>query len=203
MNDAARAGIDTTWCSNGAETLLAIGAESPDALVLSVRTATVDAVSVAAAVRAVSDLPILVGAGPDEYALTRPVLAAGASAVIGRPYDVGAIAEFALRAASGAEVLVAGPIRVDRRGHETRVRGQEVHLTQRELALLVFLIGRRGEVASGEEISRTVWGHPTDTNTVAVHIKRLRDKLGSDPEHGEVIRTVRGAGYRLAPSLTM
>ena len=203
MDDAARAGIDTTWCRNGADTLLAVGAESPDALVLSARTATVDAASVVAAVRAVSDLPILVGAAPGEDALTRPVLAAGALAVVSRPYDVSAIvtiAEFAF-SAPGPAVLVAGPIQVDRRGYEIRVRGCEVHLTQRELELLVYLIEQRDKVASGEEISRAVWGHPTDTNTVAVHVKRLRDKLGSDPEHGDFIRTIRGVGYRLAPSL--
>jgi DNA-binding response OmpR family regulator len=67
--------------------------------------------------------------------------------------------------------------------------------------LLVFLIQQRGRVASREEISRAVWGRSSDTNTVAVHVKRLRKKLGHDPEHGEFIRTIRGAGYRLAPSI--
>jgi DNA-binding response OmpR family regulator len=76
-----------------------------------------------------------------------------------------------------------------------------VLLTRRELDVLVFLIRRRGRVASSEEISTAVWGHRTDTNTVAVHIKRLRAKLGTDIEHGPLIRTIRGAGYRLAPSI--
>ncbi|MBV9514266.1 MAG: winged helix-turn-helix domain-containing protein, partial [Mycobacteriaceae bacterium] len=44
-------------------------------------------------------------------------------------------------------------------------------------------------------------GRSSDTNTVAVHVKRLREKLGNDREHGEFIRTIRGAGYRLAPSV--
>jgi DNA-binding response OmpR family regulator len=60
---------------------------------------------------------------------------------------------------------------------------------------------RRGRVASSDQISEAVWGHPTATNTVAVHIKRLRAKLGSDIEHGPLIRTIRGLGYRLAPSI--
>jgi DNA-binding response OmpR family regulator len=201
MEDAARTGIDTVWCRNGAETLLAVGAGVPDVLVLSARTVTVDAASIAAAVRGMSDLPILVGAAPGEGDLVRPVLAAGASAVVVRPYDIATIARFALTGGSEPAVLVAGPIHVDRYGYETQVRGREVQLTQRELDLLVFLIERRGKVASSEEISRAVWGRPSDTNTVAVHVKRLRTKLGNDPEHGEFIRTVRGAGYRLAPSI--
>ena len=51
MNDAAQIGIETTWCSDGAEALLAIGAEPPDVLVLAARTDTVDAASITAAVR--------------------------------------------------------------------------------------------------------------------------------------------------------
>jgi DNA-binding response OmpR family regulator len=198
-------GIESTWCRDGAEALLAVGAELPNVLVIAARIATVDAPSISAAVRSRSELPILVGAAPAEEGLARQALLAGASAVIMRPYVIATIAPFALGSQqySGQEpaVLTAGPIEVDRRGHETRVHGRDVQLTQRELELLVFLIARRGTVASSDEISTAVWGHPSHTNTVAVHVKRLRSKLGSDPEHGEFIRTVRGAGYRLAPSL--
>jgi len=202
---AAQIGIDTTWCRDGAEALLAVGAALPNVLVIAAHIDIVDAPRISAAVRSRSDLPILVGAAPEEEALARQALVAGASAVIVRPYDIAAVAPFALgvNGASTQEpaVFTAGPIHVDRRGYETRVRGRDVQLTQRELELLIFLIERRGSVASSEEISTAVWGHPAHTNTVAVHVKRLRNKLGADPEHGEYIRTIRGAGYRLAPSI--
>lgn len=203
IQDAAQIGIDTTWCRDGAEALLAVGADPPDVLVIAAHTNTVDAASITGAVRSRSDLPILVGAARGEDDLARQVLAAGASAVIARPYDITAIAPFAVNGDTDQEpaVFIAGPIHVDRSGYETRVRGRDVHLTQRELELLIFLIEQRGKVASSEEISRAVWGRPSDTNTVAVHVKRLRKKLGDDPEHGEFIRTIRGAGYRLAPSI--
>lgn len=202
---AAQIGIDVTWCRDGAEALLAVGAELPNVLIVAVRIDTVDAATISATVRSRSHLPILIGAAPGEEGLARRALVAGASAVIARPYDITAIAPFALDANGHSEhepaVFTAGPIHVDRRGYETRVRGRDVQLTQRELDLLVFLIERRGSVASSEEISTAVWGHPAHTNTVAVHVKRLRTKLGADPEHGEYIRTIRGAGYRLAPSI--
>jgi DNA-binding response OmpR family regulator len=202
---AAEIGIETTWCRDGAEALLVVGAQPPSVLVIGARTRAVDSASVTAAVRSRSDLPILVGAAPGEDDLAQRALAAGASAVIARPYDITAIAPFAMKANNDSSpqptVFIAGPIHVDRRGHETRVRGRDVQLTQRELDLLVFLIEQGGRVASREEISRAVWGRSSDTNTVAVHVKRLREKLGHDPEHGEFIRTIRGAGYRLAPSI--
>lgn len=203
IDAAAQIGIEITWCRDGAQALLAVGAEAPDVLVIAARTDGIDAAGIVAAVRNRSDLPILVGAGTGEDAFARDALAAGASAVVARPYDITAIAPFVATGDNhhGPAVFSAGPIKVDARGHETRVRGREVQLTQRELDLLVFLIKQRGQVASSEQISRVVWGRSSDTNTVAVHVKRLRDKLGTDPEHGEFIRTIRGAGYRLAPSI--
>ena len=202
---ATELGIETTWCRDGAEALLAVGAELPNVLVIAALIETVDSPRISATVRSRSGLPILVGAATGEEGLARQALVAGASAVIVRPYEIAAIAPFALDAvgqsANEPSVLTAGPIHVDRRGYETRVRGRDVQLTQRELELLVFLIERRGSVASSEEISTAVWGHPAHTNTVAVHVKRLRAKLGADPEHGEYIRTIRGVGYRLAPSI--
>jgi DNA-binding response OmpR family regulator len=202
MDAAVQIGIETTWSSDGAEALLAVGVDPPDVLVLAARTDTVDAPSITAAVRGRWELPILIGAAPDDQAVARRAMAAGASAVIARPYDITAIAPFAITGADDEPaVFVAGPIRVDRFGHETRVRGRDVQLTQRELDLLVFLIQRRGKVANANEISNAVWGGPSETNTVAVHVKRLREKLGHDAQHGEYIRTIRGAGYRLAPSI--
>ncbi len=205
MEAAALIGIETTWCRDGADALLTVGANPPSVLVLAAHIDTVSAARISAAVRSRWSLPILVGAASGEEEFAREALAAGASAVIVRPYDITAIAPFALsgngKPPEESSLFVAGPIRVDRRGYETRVGNRYVELTQRELELLVFLIEHRGTVTSTEEISRAVWGHPSETNTVAVHVKRLRQKLGADPEHGEYIRTVRGAGYRLAPSI--
>lgn len=204
MEDAARIGIATTWCDDGAEALLAIGVEQPGVLVLAARTNVVDAARITAAVRSRWNLPILIGSPRADH-VTREALVAGASALIVRPYDINTIAPFAVNGRHqphDASLFVAGPIEVNRDGYETRVRGRDVQLTQRELELLVYLIERRGRVSSSDEISRAVWGHPADTNTVAVHVRRLREKLGHDPEHGEFIRTIRGAGYRLAPSIS-
>jgi DNA-binding response OmpR family regulator len=205
MVDAAEVGLESTWCRDGAEALLVVGAEPPTVLVVAAGATTVDAAGIAAAVRTRWEMPILIGAARGEEQLARRALASGASAVIARPYDIAAITPFVAiaeaRVGNEPAVFVAGPIVVDRRGCETRVRGRDVQLTQRELELLIFLIERRGKVASTDEISHAVWGGPSETNTVAVHVKRLREKLGEDPEHGAFIRTIRGVGYRLAPSI--
>jgi len=197
-------GIRTIWCRDGASALLEVGALAPNVLVVADHIeGGVSAADVIATVRLHTEVPVLVGADPDDPATARRALALGGSAVIARPYDVSPVVAFAGKGLVSEEVthLVAGPLVVNALHHEVRLRGNDVLLTRRELDVLVYLIRQRGRVASSAQISAAVWGHSTDTNTVAVHIKRLRAKLGSDAEHGPLIRTIRGAGYRLAPSI--
>jgi DNA-binding response OmpR family regulator len=197
-------GIRTTWCRDGASALLEVGALAPSVLVVADQIAgAVSAADVVATVRDHTGVPVLVGADPHELATARSALTLGGSAVIARPYDATAIMAFAGKntVSEPSAHVVAGPLTVNSLNHEVRVRGKDIVLTRRELDVLVYLMRRGGRVASSDQISAAVWGHRTDTNTVAVHIKRLRAKLGSDVEHGPLIRTIRGAGYRLAPSI--
>lgn len=197
-------GIHATWCRDGASALLEVGARAPTVLVIANQIdGTLSVAEVVAAVRDHTDVPILVGADPNDQATARQALALGGSAVITRPYEPSAVIAFAGNGAPSSHLgeLTAGPLIVNTLNYEVRLHGNDVVLTRRELDVLVYLIRQRGRVASSEHISAAVWGRPTDTNTVAVHIKRLRAKLGSDAEHGPLIRTIRGAGYRLAPSV--
>ena len=96
-------------------------------------------------------------------------------------------------------VLEAGDLRLDPAARRAW-RGQaELELTPRELALLEFLLRRRGEALSKREILEHVWGSDFegDPNIVEVYVRHLRNKL--DRPFGRAsIQTVRGAGYRLA-----
>ena len=198
-------GADAHWCLDGASALIAVGAEDPTLLVIATRIdGAVTANQVIETVRKHSDVPILVGADPADQEAAQAALAAGGSALVARPYDLAAIAAMAHVPLTNNPPAVrrqAGPITVDTVTHEVRVGDREILLTVREFELLVYLIDRRGRVANSDQISNHVWGRSTDTNTVAVHIRRLRAKLGTDPTHGQLIRTIRGVGYRLAPSI--
>jgi len=96
-------------------------------------------------------------------------------------------------------VLEAGDLRFDP-GARRAWRGEtEVRLTAREMALLEFLLRRRGQVVSKTEIIDHVWdyGFQGDLNIVEVYIRHLRTKLDR-PFGRDTIQTIRGAGYRLA-----
>lgn len=94
------------------------------------------------------------------------------------------------------EVLVDGPIRVEREARRVLVEGVEVPLTRKEFDLLADLMRSRGRVLTRERLLEKVWGYdyPGETRTVDVHIRRLRKKLGRALENR--IETVVGVGYR-------
>jgi DNA-binding response OmpR family regulator len=96
-------------------------------------------------------------------------------------------------------VLTAGDLRMDPAARTAWRTDVAVDLTARELALLEFLLRRRGEVVSKREILAHVWDYDFegDPNIVEVYIRHLRNKV--DRPFGRAsIQTVRGAGYRLA-----
>ena len=76
--------------------------------------------------------------------------------------------------------------------------GQPLSLTPLEFDLLVALARKPWQVFTREVLLEQVWGyrHAADTRLVNVHVQRLRSKVERDPEHPEVVITVRGVGYR-------
>lgn len=126
-------------------------------------------------------------AGADDY-MTKPFgiqeLLARARAVLRRK-----------TATAVSEVLTQGSI-VLRKGEMTvKVDGKLVNATPKEFRLLAQLMGQPGKVFTRDELLKEVWGYDYGgySRTVDVHIRRLREKLGSE---GEQIVTVQGAGYK-------
>lgn len=99
-----------------------------------------------------------------------------------------------------AHLLEAGPLEVDTRRHEVRINGEHVDIRQTEYKLLCFFLNHPERVWSRSQILDRVWGRSVylDERTVDVHMLRLRKALkpfGADT----LLKTVRGAGYRLLP----
>jgi two-component system response regulator MtrA len=100
-----------------------------------------------------------------------------------------------------AEVLTIGDVTIDVAGHVVSRDGTTVSLTPLEFDLLATLARRPGQVFSREQLLEQVWGyrHAADTRLVNVHVQRLRAKIERDPEHPEIVVTVRGVGYKAGP----
>jgi DNA-binding winged helix-turn-helix (wHTH) protein len=94
-----------------------------------------------------------------------------------------------------------GELDIDARAWEARLGGAVVDLTRTEFEILALLASRPREVVTDEEITREIWGHGWfgDDNNLAVHVSKLRRKLGESGSQPRYIRTVRGVGYRFEP----
>jgi two-component system, OmpR family, alkaline phosphatase synthesis response regulator PhoP len=97
-----------------------------------------------------------------------------------------------------AHLIRFGDIVIDRAAQRVERAGEQVHLTPRQLTLLLALWERRGKVVRRAELLRAAWGHRAEilSRTVDTHIVQLRRKLEADPAHPRHIHTVRKSGYR-------
>jgi DNA-binding response OmpR family regulator len=101
------------------------------------------------------------------------------------------------------EILTDRDVTVDLSAHEVRVSGKLIQLTSREYDLLAFLLRHPRQAFTREQLLSEVWGWTFgDTSTVTVHVRRLREKLETDPTLPRRIVTVWGVGYRYEPGPT-
>lgn len=94
-------------------------------------------------------------------------------------------------------ILAAGDIEIDTQKHEVTAAGEVVNLTLKEYELLKRLMENQNVVMTRDRLLEDIWGYDFDgeTRTVDVHVRTLRQKLGSC---GDKIETVRGVGYRMS-----
>ena len=151
-------------------------------------------------------IPTLVGIGEDEGEHAGAALGAGARACVARPYRLPELIPI-LRSIRpelmGAlePVLECGGLRLDPATLEVTLRGQAIRRPMREYHLLRFFMIHADRVVTRDQIYDNVWGSTVNdaSNTLTVHIKRLRQRLGDDHREPRIIITVRGLGYRLIP----
>jgi len=148
--------------------------------------------------------PILVLTARDRWQDKVEALKLGADDYVVKPFHVEELlarVDALLRRASGwaQSELVCGPIVLDTRTQEVKVKGGKLELTSFEYKLLEYLMLHAGEVLSKTQITEALYEEDfeRDSNVIEVFIGRLRKKLDPDSEY-KPIETLRGRGYRLA-----
>ena len=92
-----------------------------------------------------------------------------------------------------------GDMVIDDERKEIAVEGEIVKLTPVEYKILLFLTRNKGRVFSIDDIYEAVWNEPSfnPENTVAVHIRRIREKIEIDPKNPKYLKVVWGVGYKV------
>ena len=99
-----------------------------------------------------------------------------------------------------AGALICRDLVLDPSSHECRLAGEPLSLTPTEFALLRILLERRGRVVSAEELFHAIWAdeyYCKSSNTISVHIRHLREKMGDTADRPKYIKTVWGVGYQI------
>lgn len=143
--------------------------------------------------------------GADDY-LPKPFspaeLVVRVKAILRRASAAPLVADAAVAARPIGGRITLNDLVLDPERHEVTVAGAMVQLTHVEFRLLQTLLEADGRVLSRDQLLDAVWGAEQSEvldRTIDVHIRRLRDKLGDDPDAPRYVATVRGAGYRSAP----
>ncbi|WP_303841898.1 response regulator transcription factor [Selenomonas ruminantium] len=196
--------------ANGRKGLARALAEDYDLLILDVMLPELDGLAICKAVREQKEIPILMVTARKEDIDKIRGLSVGADDYIVKPFSPNELVARVrahltryqrLMAAAAAMVpkaeLIHGSLRLLPDERRVFLAGQEVHLPNREFELLEFFLTHPAQVFSKEEIFEALWGAEAvgDISTVAVHVKRLREKIETAQECH--IETVWGTGYRL------
>lgn len=204
-------GYQVIEAANGSQVLELLD-DTVDLVILDVMMPGMGGYTVCAEIRKQSAVPVLFltakgqdsdktmgfSAGGDDY-LIKPFsyseLINRVKAMLRRYYVYGAKKD------EGSEIIrYCGNIEIDPTQCRVTVLGQEVVLTDIEYRILHLLASHPKKVFSVQNIYESIWNEPyfyTSNNTVMVHIRNIRRKLGDDPQNAHTIRTVWGKGYRI------
>jgi two-component system, OmpR family, copper resistance phosphate regulon response regulator CusR len=190
---------------DGDAAVFQVGTTDYDAVLLDVMLPGRDGFAVCRTIRESGcAVPILMVTARDAVEARIEGLDCGADDYLVKPFDFGELlARLRALIRRGRqpllpERLTIGPLAIDTRSRQVRVRNLDVLLTAKEYALLEYLVRRAGDVVSRADISEHVWDerHDPVSNVVDVYVQRLRrkiDRAGTE----SLIRTRRGEGYQL------
>lgn len=146
---------------------------------------------------------IFLTASGDEYSVVTG-LDMGADDYIAKPFRprelVSRIRSVLRRAGKKQSVVRIGDLTIDTDKGTVLRAGQDLFLSALEYRLLLVFLNNRGKVLSRGKLLEEIWdcaGDFVSDNTLTVYIKRLREKIETDPQEPKLIRTIRGLGYRL------
>ena len=200
-------GMEVDCAYDGEEALNKAKSNSYDMILLDIMLPKMDGFEVCQAIREFSDMPIvmLTAKGDDMDKILG--LEYGADDYITKPFNILEVkarikaimrrTSPARQQAAQASVIEKGDLRLDCESRRLFINGTEINLTTREFELLEIMVKNENKVYSRENLLNLVWGkeYPGDVRTVDVHVRRLREKIETNPSEPKYVHIKWGVGY--------
>ncbi|MTV27355.1 response regulator transcription factor [Nitriliruptoraceae bacterium ZYF776] len=206
-----RVGHEVIVARNGEDGLVAAAAAQPDVVLLDLVLPDIDGIEVVRRLRTWTAVPIVLLSGQGSERARIDALDAGADDFVDKPFSMAELRARldavlrraqAVAAAAGPTtngVLQADELIIDLPGRRVTVEGREVRLTPMEWRLLEVLAANPGRLLTYRQVITAVWDekHGDEArDSLRVHLRTLRGKLGDDANQPRYIATEPGAGYR-------
>jgi two-component system KDP operon response regulator KdpE len=199
--------VEVLGAGGGERGLDLVEQEKPDLVLLDVGLPDLDGYEVLRQIRAFSDVPVVMLTARDDTLDLVKGLELGADDYVTKPFnhlELLARVKAVLRRldmpapATRVPSFRSGDLEMDFARQEVRLAGARLDLTPTEYKLLYHLVRNAGYVLTHGTLLAKVWGreYVDEVDYLRVYVRRLRDKLGDDPERSRYIRTERGLGYR-------
>lgn len=194
---------------NGIEALEMLGENTVHLMILDVMMPRLDGIKTLMKLRETKNIPVILLSAKSEDADKILGLTAGADDYVTKPFNP---SELMARVRSqlrrytslgsidkNQREIVSGGLSINTESRCVTVDGETVHLTPIEYRILELLAKNKGRVFSAEEIYRRVWNEDNvvGDNTIAVHVRHIREKIEINPREPRYLKVVWGIGYKL------
>ena len=203
-------GYQVIKCYDGAQAMDIVEKERPDLAILDIMLPGASGLDICRRIRESHNYPIIMLTAKGEETDKITGLTLGADDYITKPFlplelvaRVKAQLRRYIRYNTGVqreEVLSVSGLMLNIKTHECLLNEKPLSLTPTEFSILRILVQRKGEVVSAEELFHEIWEeeyYTKNNNTITVHIRHLREKMGDSFEHPKYIKTVWGCGYKI------
>lgn len=203
-------GFQVVKCYDGNSALEYVEGQQPDLAVLDIMLPGISGLEICRKIREKYNYPIIMLTAKSEETDKITGLTMGADDYMTKPFlplELVARVKAQLRrykryntGVSQEDVLEISGLVINSRTHECFLNEKPLNLTPTEFSILRILCQRKGQVVSAEELFHLIWEdeyYTKNNNTITVHIRHLREKMGDSFENPKYIKTVWGCGYKV------
>ena len=201
-------GFGSILAYDGLDGLKQFNEHHPTVAVLDVMLPKMDGIELCRRIRAESNIPIIIMSAKKSDTDKIIGLGIGADDYVTKPFSPGELVARIkaqlrrfkhLSVQKEPENVIRFPgLEINLKEYTVFSAGNQIELSAKEFQLLAFMAGHKGQVFTKEQLLENVWGyqHVGDTNTITVYVRKLREKIESDPSEPQFIKTVWGIGYK-------